>query len=162
MRIHKGLFYKKAPYAGYGAAPHTFRPILLFALLLSYFARFCIQWGQTRRARISEGGDTLGNLIGREGAALIVLTLALCAVFALSVQMYDTLEAETADGALAAAADAARGFLSENEAVAAFLGFSADADAIDADADAQVDEAAVRAAAADYIARYNKIYAELR
>ena len=69
--------------------------------------------------------------------------------------MYDTLEAETADGALAAAADAARGFLSENEAVAAFLGFSADADA-------QVDEAAVRAAAADYIARYNKIYAELR
>ena len=106
------------------------RPILFiptfFVFFLSYFARFCIQWGQTRRARISEGGDTLGNRIGREGAALIVLTLALCAVFALSVQMYDTLEAETADGALAAAADAARGFLSENEAVAAFLGFSAD------------------------------------
>ena len=110
----------------------------------------------------------MGNRIGREGAALIVLTLALCAVFALSVRMYDTLEAETADGALAAAADAARGFLSENEAVAAFLGFSADAEVADAadddnaNADTAVDEAAVRAAAADYIARYNKIYAELR
>lgn len=142
------------------------RPILFSFPFLSYFARFCIQWGQTRRARISEGGDTLGNRIGREGAALIVLTLALCAVFALSVRMYDTLEAETADGALAAAADAARGFLSENEAVAAFLGFSADAEVADAadddNADTAVDEAAVRAAAADYIARYNKIYAELR
>ena len=105
----------------------------------------------------------LGNRIGREGAALIVLTLALCAVFALSVRMYDTLEAETADGALAAAADAARGFLSENEAVAAFLGFSADAEnAENTHVDTALDEATVRAAAADYIARYNKIYAELR
>ncbi len=105
----------------------------------------------------------LGGRIGREGAALIALTLALCAVFALSVRMYDTLEAETADGALAAAADAARGFLSENEAVAAFLGLSAETEcAEDADADALSDERAIQAAAADYIARYNKIYADFQ
>lgn len=105
----------------------------------------------------------LGGRIGREGAALIVLTLALCAVFALSVRMYDTLEAEAADGALAAAADAARGFLSENEAVAAFLGLSAEtADAGDVGEDALPDEGAIQAAAADYIARYNKIYADFR
>ena len=105
----------------------------------------------------------MGNRIGREGAALIVLTLVLCAVFALSVRMYDTLEAETADGALAAAADAARGFLSENEAVAAFLGLSAERESAERIADdTAVDEDAIHAAAADYIARYNKIYAELR
>ena len=100
---------------------------------------------------------------GHEGAALIALTLALCAVFAISVRMYDKLEAEAADGALAAAANAARGFLSENEAVAAFLGFPADTESHgQTDAEATPDESAVRAAAADYIARYNKIYADLR
>lgn len=102
----------------------------------------------------------MGNQIGREGAALIVLTLALCAVFALSVRMYDILETETADGALAAAADAARGFLNENESVAAFLGLS-EIETADKAVDEAFDEDAARAAAADYIARYNKIYAEL-
>lgn len=107
--------------------------------------------------------------IGREGMALCILTAALCAVFALSVQMYDRLESETADGTLAAAASAARHFLGENEAVAAFFGMT-DAATVTADAaedatagiaDAQ-DHAQIRAAAAEYIQRYNQIYAALR
>ena len=36
-------------------------PFLFSFPFLSYFARFCIQWGQTRRARISEGGDCFGQ-----------------------------------------------------------------------------------------------------
>ena len=103
--------------------------------------------------------------IGREGMALCILTAALCAVFALSVQMYDRLESETADGTLAAAASAARHFLGENEAVAAFFGMNdtatvtADAAAVTADTQ---DNAQIRAAAAEYIQRYNRIYAALR
>lgn len=151
---------------GMGRRPILFIPTFSFSF--SHILRGFAYNGVRRAERgFRRAVTALGNRIGREGAALIVLTLALCAVFALSVRMYDTLEAETADGALAAAADAARGFLSENEAVAAFLGFSADAEVTDtedadADVDTAVDEAAVRAAAADYIARYNKIYAELR
>ena len=99
--------------------------------------------------------------------ALCILTAALCAVFALSVQMYDRLESETADGALTAAANAARHFLGENEAVAAFLGMN-DAAADDAPSDtadlpaAAPDTAQVQAAANAYILRYNQIYANLR
>ncbi len=107
--------------------------------------------------------------IGREGMALCILTVALCTVFALSVQMYDRLESETADGTLTAAASAARHFLGENETVAAFFGMNdaaemtadATADAAAATADAQ-DHAQIRAAAAEYIQRYNQIYAALR
>lgn len=103
--------------------------------------------------------------IGREGMALCILTVALCAVFALSVQMYDRLESETADGTLAAAASAARHFLGENEAVAAFFGMNdaaeSTADAAAVTADAQ-DNAQIRAAADAYIQRYNQIYAALR
>lgn len=109
--------------------------------------------------------------IGREGMALCVLTVALFFVFALSVQMYDRLETEAADGVLAAAANAARGFLNENDAVAAFFGMAADADeAPDAAATAAAaptaadaaDAAQIRAEAAAYILRYNQIYADLR
>ena len=108
--------------------------------------------------------------IGREGLALCVLTVALLCVFALSVQMYDRLETEAADGVLAAAANAARGFLNENDAVAAFFGMAEDADAAPGataagavvNAENAADKAQLRAEAAAYILRYNQIYADLR
>ncbi len=108
--------------------------------------------------------------IGREGMALCVLTVALLLVFALSVQMYDRLETEAADGVLAAAANAARGFLNENDAVAAFFGMAEDADAAPGatatgavvNAENAADKAQLRAEAAAYILRYNQIYADLR
>lgn len=108
--------------------------------------------------------------IGREGMALCVLTVALLCVFALSVQMYDRLETEAADGVLAAAANAARGFLNENDAVAAFFGMAEDADAAPGATAAgavvneenAADKAQLRAEAAAYILRYNQIYADLR
>ena len=108
--------------------------------------------------------------IGREGMALCVLTVALLCVFALSVQMYDRLETEAADGVLAAAANAARGFLNENDAVAAFFGMAEDAEAAPgataagavANAENAADKAQLRAEAAAYILRYNQIYADLR
>lgn len=122
------------------------------------FTAFCIQWK-------AKGGDGMKIRIGREGMALCILTAALCAVFALSVQMYDRLESETADGTLTAAASAARHFLGENEAVAAFFGMT-DAAAVTADATedatAGIADAQIRAAAAEYIQRYNQIYAALR
>lgn len=104
--------------------------------------------------------------IGREGMALCVLTVALCAVFALSVQMYDRLETETAEGALAVAAAAAERFLGENEAVAVFLGMR-EAEADEACADRVTDtalpeDARLRESANAYILRYNRIYAALR
>ena len=93
--------------------------------------------------------------IGREGMALCVLTVALLCVFALSVQMYDRLETEAADGVLAAAA---------------FFGMAEDADAAPGataagavvNAENAADKAQLRAEAAAYILRYNQIYADLR
>lgn len=60
--------------------------------------------------------------IGKEGAAVIVLSLMLTVVFALSVWMYDGIESEMSDGTLSGAAEAVRTFMNENEAIAAFLG----------------------------------------
>lgn len=104
--------------------------------------------------------------VGREGMALLVLTASLFLVFALSVQMYDRLENETADGVLSAAANAARGFLNENDAVAAFFGMTEDADAAQPenaqDAETAMRASQIRAEADAYILRYNQIYADLR
>ena len=114
----------------------------------------------------AKDGDRVRFRIGREGMALCILTAALCAVFALSVQMYDRLESETADGALAAAASAARHFLGENDAVAAFLGMPDRADSEQTDTadlpNAAQEDARVQAEADAYILRYNRIYANLR
>lgn len=107
------------------------------------------------------------NSIGRERPALCILTVALCAVFALSVQMYDRLENETADGALAVVAAAAQRFLGENEAVAVFFGMR-EADIGEEGADYMTDvsilpeDARLREKANAYILRYNQIYAAFR
>lgn len=92
-----------------------------------------------------------------EGAALIALSLMLVSVFALSVWMYDDLAASAEDGALAVFASDVRGFIDENEAVAAFLGLD---DTVRTE-DVAVDPAVVAAAADEYIARYNRIYESL-
>lgn len=98
--------------------------------------------------------------VGKEGAAVIVLSLMLTAVFALSVWMYDGIERELSDGTLSGAAEAVRTFMNENEAIAAFLGMEPE---ISEDADsAFAARAAVDAAADEYIARYNGIYQQFR
>lgn len=98
--------------------------------------------------------------IGKEGAAVIVLSLMLTVVFALSVWMYDGIESEMSDGTLSGAAEAVRTFMNENEAIAAFLGMDPEEPA----ATEAVSEkrAAVAAAAEEYIARYNGIYRQFR
>ncbi len=98
--------------------------------------------------------------VGKEGAAVIVLSLMLTAVFALSVWMYDGIESELSDGTLSGAAEAVRTFMNENEAIAAFLGMEPE---LSEDADsAAATRAAVDAAADEYIARYNGIYQQFR
>ena len=98
--------------------------------------------------------------IGKEGAAVIVLSLMLTVVFALSVWMYDGIESELSDGTLSGAAEAVRTFMNENEAIAAFLGMDPEEPAA---TEAILEErAAVDAAADEYIARYNGIYQQFR
>lgn len=85
-----------------------------------------------------------------EGLILVVLTLVLTGVFVLSTKMYDSIENESSDGALAAFADNVRGFVDENEAVAAFFGFEETA--------AVSEEDTISKEAAAYIERYNEQY----
>lgn len=93
-----------------------------------------------------------------EGAVLLVLSLVLVTVFAVSVWTYDDLAGETEQGTLSVFAAEIRQFMDENEAVAAFLGLhEAEEQAIN---DAS-DSAAIAAEAEAYIARYNGIYADL-
>ncbi len=93
-----------------------------------------------------------------EAAALMALTLMLVMVFGLSVWMYDDLAGETADGALAVFAANVREFMDENDAVAAFFGFTED---VPAAVDPAPDMEAVAAEAAAYIERYNRLYTDL-
>ena len=98
--------------------------------------------------------------VGKEGAAVIVLSLMLTAVFVLSVWMYDGIESELSDGTLSGAAEAVRTFMNENEAIAAFLGIEPE---VLEEADLTVAaRAAVDAAADEYIARYNSIFQQFR
>lgn len=96
----------------------------------------------------------MGKNMRFESGVLIVLTLMLVSVFVLSVHMYDYLAVDAEDGALAVLADNVRGFIDENEAVAAFLGIDEDEE----DSKTQID---VDEAAAAYIERYNGIYESL-
>lgn len=89
-----------------------------------------------------------------EGRILLVLSVMLVSVFALSVLVYDDLAASADHGVLAVFAEDVRDFLQENEAVAVFFG-------IEEPLAEEPDTASVDTAAEAYILRYNAIYADL-
>ena len=86
-----------------------------------------------------------------ERRILITLSVMLVGVFIMSVHMYDSIENETNDGALAVFAEAARDFVYENDTVAVFLGVEETASADDEDTEAK---------ALAYIERYNRVYGD--
>ena len=120
----------------------------------------------------------IGKIVFKRKMYAVLMTALILSAFLVSVFGYlsspeylpyspDTVSVgETADGALAAAASAARHFLGENDAVAAFLGMPDRADSEQTDTadlpNAAQDDARVQAEADAYILRYNRIYANLR
>lgn len=87
----------------------------------------------------------------REGKILAILSVMLVCVFTASVCLYDEMEIVAESGALAVFAGNVREFLAENDVVAVFS----------EDESTSEDTEAVMTAAAEYIARYNEVYAAL-
>lgn len=87
----------------------------------------------------------------REGKILVILSVMLICVFTASVCLYDEMETVAESGALAVFAGSVRDFLTENDAVAVFL----------EDESISEESGEVLTAAAEYIARYNEVYADL-
>lgn len=90
-----------------------------------------------------------------ERRILITLSVMLVGVFIMSINMYDTVEEGTSNGTLAVFAEAARDFVYENDAVAAFLGIEEEMPEEDLSLN-------VEAEALAYVERYNRVYGDFQ